>query len=253
MEKKKTAIVTLLCVLFIFFYHVFEKNAFSYLKSPKTLYSLKVERDGYVPEYLIDLVLRDGLAKKIEKASNLLAVGDFRAVNTLKRLKDTVSDLKLKAIILNNLGYYYFMRGKYKLAENYFSDSLQLNPCPIAKYNLYLAYSALLEVNKAARLKDELEKEEFFFMKAVPLVIHVPVSSYGFYLPIKELFFMFLGAVFGTLIARLFPVRLGSYEPQVLEIPGVTSYINGSLTFFLTVFILVFLTNFILGRMVCSI
>ncbi|TCK04528.1 tetratricopeptide repeat protein [Phorcysia thermohydrogeniphila] len=252
-EKKKTAVATFLCILFIFLYHAFEKNAISYLKSPKTLYSLKVERDGYVPEYLIDLALEGELAKKVEKASNLLAVGDFKAADTLKKLKDTVSDSKLKAVILNNLGYYYFMKGKYKLAENYFSASLRLDPSPFTKYNLYLAYSALLEVNKAAELKNELEKDEFFFMKAVPLVIHVPVPSYGFYFPLKELFIALLGAALGALIIQFLPVRLGSYEPQLLRIPGITSYINGSLTFFVAVFVLVLVANYILGRTVCSI
>jgi tetratricopeptide (TPR) repeat protein len=253
LEKKKTVVFASLGVLFIFLYHTFEENAISYLKSPKTLYSVKVERDGYVPEYLIDLALEGKLAKEVERASNLLAVGNFKGVDTLKKLKDTLSDSRLKAIILNNIGYYYFMKGKYKLAEDYFSASLKLNTTPFAKYNLYLTYSALLEVNKATELKSELEKDEFFFMKPVPLVIHVPASSYGFYFPLKEFLSILLGLALGALIIYFLPARLGSYEPQLLRIPGVTSYINGSLTFFLSVFTIVLLANYILGRTICSI
>jgi tetratricopeptide (TPR) repeat protein len=253
MEKKNTAIVSSLCILLIFFYHTFEKNVILYLKSPKTLYTLKVERDGYVPEYLIEQAVDGSLAKRIEKASNLLALGDFRAVSTLKKLKGSVTDPELRAIILNNLGYYYFMKGKYEIAENHFLNSINSHPSPFAKYNLYLAYSALLKVNKAAKLKEELEKDDFFFMKAIPLVIHVPVSFSDFYLPLKEFVVILLGLSLGFLITYLLPIRLGSYEPQLLKIPGVTSYINGNFSFFVAIFILVLLTNYLLGRAVCSI
>ncbi|RUM45395.1 MAG: hypothetical protein DSY35_00820 [Desulfurobacterium sp.] len=253
MEKKRTAIFSSLFILFLFLYHAFEENALSYLKNPKTLYSLKVERDGYVPEYLIEEAVDGSLARKIEKASNLLALGDFKAVEALKKLEGTVTDPKLRAIVLNNLGYYYFMKAKYKRAEKYFLNSIKLDPSPFAKYNLYLAYSALLKVNEATKLKNELEKDDFFFLKATPLVVHVPVSSFSYYFPLKELLALLVGLAVGFGVIHFLHLRLGSYEPQLLRIPGIIGYINGNFVFFIAVFLLVLLSNYLLGRAVCSI
>jgi len=253
LEKKRTAMVTLLGLLFMLLCHTFERNVFSYIEDPRTLYRVKVERDGYLPEYLIDLVLKDRLAREVEKASNLLAVGNFKGVEILKKLESSISNPELESIVFNNLGYYYFMTGKYRTAEKYFSASLKIKPFPFTKYNLYLTCSALLKFDKASRLKAELESDDFLFMKAVPVIIHVPVSHYSFYIPLKELLAVSLGTGIGILILRLLPIRPGSYELQMLKIPGITSYINGKPAVFVMVFIVSLVSNYVIGRMACSI
>lgn len=253
LKKKKLGFYLLGAVFLFFISQIVWENAALRLKSSNLLYYIKVERDGYVPHYLIDRVFSDKISATVEKATSDLALGKLDSALSIKNIKTT--DPFLKSVIYNDLGYVSFLQGKYEAARDYFKKALKLSSIPEFQYNLYLAYSSLLKLEEADRLKDELLKRGISVerLPPVPLLVHLPVELPGYVIPLKFVIAFAVGVLSGFVFARFFVATFGNFESDLLLIPGFRSFINSKVRPFVLISLGVFIVNVLLGKLICSV
>ena len=251
-KKRRTALFLFLGGNLLIFLTAITQNLSHTLTSPQLLYKVKTERDGYSPEYLTERALIEPLKVKVEKATTDLALGELEAVKTVQSLK--TEEPTLKGIILNDIGYYYYMKGQFKEALKAFEKARELLDSPVVLFNLYLTYSSLLMVEKANQIKEELLKKKVDVSKAspVPLLIHVPAQMPPIQIPFLLALALLLGVGVGLLTDRVMGFYAENINQEVLLLPGMRSFINSRFQPFLLLFGAALLINFLLGRAVCS-
>ncbi len=236
----------LLCLSFLI---SLKENVSSLLTSPSYLYSLKLERDGYSPEYLISEAVSSEIPREIEFITNSFALGDFSPVEKLKSFNP--KSPYLKAVIYNDLGYFYFYKSDFKRALNNFKKAFNYYKSPVIQFNLYLTYSSLLNFNKANAIKKELLKDNPNILKAlpVPLLLHVKGKSFKLSLPYLSLFSLVCGIVLGFFVSSkvIFAFPL---EESFLKFPGMLSFIDQKYRPFLVLFFLSLLLNLLIGKLI---
>ncbi len=226
-----------------------KENLSSLLTSPSYLYSLKVERDGYCPEYLISEAVSSEIPKEIEFITNSFALGDFSSVKKLKSIKP--KSPYLKAVVYNDLGYFYFYKGDFKKALNVFKEALNYYKSPVIQFNLYLTYSSLLKFNKANAIRRKLLKDNPNILKAlpVPLLLHVKGKSFKLFLPYLSLFSLVCGIALGFFVSSKVTFAL-PLEESFLKFPGMLSFINQRYHPFLVLFFVSLLLNLLIGKLI---
>jgi len=250
-KKRRTALGLFLGSCCLIFSFGATENLADLVRSPQLLYNIKVSRDGYAPEYLVNEVLT-GEGKSLEVITSNLALGELNEAYKLNGIE--TRDPLLKGIALNDWGYYYYMKGEFEKALKNFEAAKELIDSPVVLFNLYLTYSALLEVDKANQIKKELLAKEIDIPTALstPLLIHVPPKDDVLKLPLIPVLFFILGLGFNIVFERLVGFYAENINPQILTIPGMKSFINSQFKPFVLVFFLVLIANFLLGRAVCS-
>ncbi|WP_456455351.1 tetratricopeptide repeat protein [Thermovibrio sp.] len=229
---------------------IFLKENISYLlASPSYLYSLKVERDGYSPEYLISKAIPSQLSKEIETITSSFALGDFSGFKKLKEVEPNSS--YLKAVVYNDLGYFYFYKGDYNRALSEFKKALIYYSSPAIQFNLYLAYSSLLEFDKANVIKKQLLKDNPDILKAlpVPLLLHVKVRDFKISLPYLLIFSLITGVVLGSFVSSRVSFK-AFLEESFLRFPGMVKFINSDYRPFVVLFLLCLFANFLIGKLI---
>jgi len=252
-KKKRTALVLLLGGVFLAFTYGLTQNLSSLIQSPQLLYSVKVERDGYAPEYLIERAIPFKLHRKVELVTTDLALGELEAAAELKKIE--TRDTYLKGIIYNDLGYAAFMRGNLKEALTYFKKASQLLQSPVILFNLYLTYSSLLMLEEAGKVKARLLEVGGSSLKAssIPLLIHVKAPETKSSLPLLLIASVLLGALTAPLIYRALGFYVEQINSGVLQIPGMISFLNSRPRFFVIIFTVSLVINYALGKAVCNI
>ncbi len=231
----------------------FEENAVNYVASPEVLYSIKLERDGYLPEYLLEEVLKEPLSRELERASNMLAVGNLKGGELLREISAKKLSREYKRLVYNNLGFYYFLKEDYQTAKRFFELADSLGSTQETKYNLYLTYSALLEFERANALMAELEKGLINEAKGVPVLLHVSPPEWRFHVSIVDVLAVIAGIVAGIVLEKRFPMHLGAEEYHLIGIPGMLSYMRNRVYVFVLTAAVVLLVNLLIGSWLCSI
>ncbi|MEO2068003.1 MAG: hypothetical protein ABGX27_00635 [Desulfurobacteriaceae bacterium] len=229
-------------------------NASAYVSSYSTLYKEKIERDGYVPYYLIDKVFSDSKKETVEKIINQLAVGNFENIKVLKNIAENSNNEELKIAALNGLGYFYFMKGDYEKAEKYFLKANGLSKSPIPEINLYFTYSATLQVDKAAKMMEKLKRNEQIVIpdKPVPLLIHLQPRPLETKVAWNTIIALSVGLLLAYILVSKIPFEYGFFNRSFRKIPGIGFYINNGVAFFILIFIVFLVTNYIVvGKLLC--
>ncbi len=252
-KKKKTATFLFFAGIFSIFTYGLTENFLNYLQSPKFLYTVKTTRDGYAPPYLISSAIENPLYRKVELITNELALGELQRVKELNSVK--TNDPYLIGIIYNDVGYVNFLQGDYQKALKAFQTANKYLKSPVVLFNLYITYSSLLMLEQANQIRRELLKEEIDISKASPIPLLIHVRSEGFETLIPYILIASFGA--GLVFALIFDRFFGFYTEQlssgVLQIPGMMSFINSKMMFFVIIFITALILNYILGKAICNI
>ena len=253
LKKKRLGLYLLFALSLLFVSQVVYDNASLRLKSENLLYYIKVTRDGYAPDYLIERVFRNNRDFTLESVTSQLALGRLDAVARLEPLK--FSEPLRQAIVLNDYGYVYFLRGDFEKALSLFESAFKLYPSSELEYNLYLTYSSLLKLEEANRLKEELLQKGISVEKLppVPVLVHLSVPLPGYVFPFKFIFGFAVGLLLGVIFARFYLATFGNFDPELLLVPGMRAFINSSIKHVVLVSLVVFLVNIILGRLICSV
>jgi len=226
-------------------------NFFSNLsQNPTYLYNLKIERDGYLPDYLIDKAIKEKNAIFLEKVTNNLALGDVSYIENLKELK--LNEPKLRQIHLNDLGYTEFLKGNYAEALKYFKKALSIGENKYILYNLYLTYSSLLSIKKADEIKKKLNQNlNISNLPPVPLLIHVPVEV-NFQIPSPvSLFLLLIGIPIGYFFSEKILQKKLEFNSKVASILWMKEFLRDRIKiFFLILSVSVFI-NLIMGILSC--
>ena len=226
-------------------------NFFSNLsQNPTYLYNLKVERDGYLPDYLIDRAIKEKNAKFLEKVTNNLALGGVSYIGNLKELK--LNEPKLRQIYFNDLGYTEFLKGNYAEALKYFKKALSIRENKYILYNLYLTYSSLLSIKKADEIKKKLNQNlNISNLPPVPLLIHVPVEV-NFQIPSPVcLFLLLIGIPLGYIISEKILQKKLEFNSKIASILWMREFLRDRIKiFFLILSVSVFI-NLIMGILSC--
>ena len=240
-------------LLFLLVYQV-ERNVLNYFKNPSVAYSLKLSRDGYSPDYMVDLAYKSPLERKVEKLTNGLALGDLGVSKELNSLLKRAGAPKVKAVILNDLGFISYYRGRYEEALSYFKEAAKLWNVPEFLFNQYLMYSITLNFKEAEAVRKKLEGTEFKVegLKPIPQLVHLPLPSPGWSLNLSLLFSFIAGAVVMFFVGKVLTVRTFLVEPNLLLVPGMRDFLRDRPYKLLLVPALVFLSNLILGRLLCG-
>ncbi|WP_457679495.1 hypothetical protein [Thermovibrio sp.] len=251
-KKKRTAVFLFTAALFVILVSAVAKNLVKEVKSPQFLYTLKVERDGYAPEYLIDEAIKNPTYRKVEKITTDLALGETKRVKELYKVE--TKDPYLLGIIYNDIGYAYFLKGEFKKALKAFKEANNFIRSPKVLFNLYITYASLLEFKKANEIKKELLREKVDISKAspVPLLIHVKAGKVKPYLPIVPITFLFLGVITTFITENFLKLYTDRLNPEILKIPGMMSFINSNFKPFILFFVMSLIINFILGKVICN-
>ncbi len=252
LKRKKLLVYFSAAVLMLFFSHTLQENVSLLLRSNSFLYEVKISRDGYAPQYLVNSVLKKEEDATLEQITSDLALGKLDSVSLLKKLK--FSDNLHRAIKLNDLGYFEFLHGNFKKALLLFKKAYTLYPSSELEYNLYLTYSSLLKFDKANRVKKDLLSRGIHLEKLppVPVLMHIPAPIPEYEFPFVNLLGFLLGIFSGVLFTRYFLAGLGSFEPELLLVPGMKSFINSRFKHIITITVAVFIINIILGKLICS-
>ena len=252
LKKRGAAVILFLASLLSIFTVGLNENLFSYVKSPQFLYTVKVNRDGYAPPYLISSALKEPNYRKLELITNDLALGEIRSASKLKSIK--VKDPYLLGILYNDLGYTYFLEENYRKALEFFKKAREYINSPEVLFNLYITYSSLLMFEEANRIKEELLNKNIDISKAssTPLLIHVKAQGPEISIPYLLVVSYTLGLLLAFTFNRLVGLNDQRINFEVLQIPGMTSFANSKYTVFILVFILSLILNSILGKLVCS-
>jgi len=253
LKKRRTALFIFLSGLLLTVAQGAVENGLNLVKNPKSLYNIKVERDGYAPQYLIEEAIEEPTKRKIELITTELALGELSKAEELKKIKP--KDPLLLGIIYNNLGYASYMKGDYQRALEYFKRANKIVYSPIILFNLYITYSSLLKLEEANKIRQELVKHEVNITSAspIPLLIHVKAEPPQILIPTTIMGSFLLGLAASLGLVKLLSIRTDRPNSGVLQIPGMMSYINSNFRFFFMVFIVSLAINFILGRAICSI
>ena len=253
LKKRKLLTYLMASLLFLFLSQLLWENAFVRLKSKEVLYHVKVTRDGYVPHYFVEEVFQNRKDVTLEEVTSDLALGKLDSVKRLKGVK--VTDPFRQAVIFNDLGYVEFLRGRYSEALAFFEKALKLYSSTELKYNLYLTYSSLLKLEDANRLKEELLQKGVSVEKLppVPVLIHLSVPMPGYIFPFDYFLAFVLGVLVGVLFVKFFLATFGSFEPELLLLPGMRNYINSNVKHIFLISLAVLVVNFILGSLICSV
>jgi len=250
-NKKTTALILFLGSNLLIFLMGLTANFTKLVESPQFLYQIKVTRDGYSPEHLINKTF-SGAEAKVELVTSDLALGDFSRVPLLKEVK--TEDPLLKGIILNDLGYFYFMKGDLQKALKSFEEARKFVDSPVILFNLYLTYSSLLKVEEAHRIKEELLKKKVKLPKvlSIPLLLHVPPKGEPAEIPLQLIGAFAIGIVTAFVLDKLVNFRIETINREILLIPGMASFLNSKAKPFILAFLFAFVVNYLLGRAVCS-
>ena len=253
LKKKRLAIYSLAALLFLLTLQTINENLSSRLKSEKFFYSVKVKRDGYAPDYLIDRVFSEKKDSLLEKVTSHLALGDLNSISLLKQLE--FQNPFRKAVVLNDYGYVSFLKGDYARALQFFESSLKTYPLPEVEYNLYLTYSSLLNLEKAKILKEKLLEKgiEVEKLPPVPVLVHLPAPDLEYTFPFRLLLGFALGTLAGIVFSHFFVATPGNFDPELLLIPGMRAFINSSVKHIILLSGLILIVNAILGRIICSV
>lgn len=251
LKRKRLGIYLLVALSLLFISQVLYDNASLRLKSDNLFYYIKVSRDGYAPDYLIDEVFPNSKDSTLESVTCHLVLGKLDDIAKIERFK--FSDPLRQAVVFNDYGYVYFLQGDFKRALSFFGKAFELNPSSEIKYNLYLTYSSLLKLEEANRLKEELSQKGISVEKfpPVPVLVHLSVPLPGYIFPLKFILGFLVGILLGVVFARFYLVNFGNFEPELLLVPGMRAFINSSVKHIVLVSLIVLLINVILGRLTC--
>jgi tetratricopeptide (TPR) repeat protein len=253
-NKRKTALFLAGSTVALIALNAANETVLDYARCPKFLYKIKVERDGYAPPFLIEEAIKDPVKRELELRINDLSLGDLKAIEGIEELRKKVKDPKLIGIIENCEGYVAFLNGDLKGALKHFKLANSVLNSPVVMFNLYLTYSSLLNFDAAHKLKEELIKLSFPNLQAttVPLLIHLPPDPYRTEVPFFPLVALIGGVLLGAAAERVIGPKFEKIETAVLQLPGMLSYINSQLPFFLLIAGVVLIVNFLLGRLACN-
>ena len=225
------------------------------MESPAELFTIKVNRDWYAPDFLVEKAFASAERQKIEKLSNRISWGNYTVVLDLEKLLKRANSKEERAVLLNNLGVVYFMKGKLEKARNLFAEALREQRLPIIEYNLFLTRSALLDTTvRVGRLASKIGNLPLI-AKGIPIPVHLNPSSEEASLYVVVLPYLlcaFLGFGLGVLILKFVPVSYGFFREDVLRIPGSVSFVNAELRPFVVIPLFVTAVNFLLGVLMCS-
>jgi len=254
LRKRKTSFFLLFSGLFLATFAFLLENGTLLANSPSHLYNIKTARDSSSPYYLIDLAFKDPLKRELEKATSDLALGELSAMERLKKIEKKIKDRELLAVALNDMGYAAFIAENYKEALKYFIRANNLTESPTILFNLYLTYSSLLRIEEAEKIREKLlEKGWEVQVSQIPLLIHLKASEPPFKIPAQELLALLTGLFFSLAVVKLLRVRADKLNSEVLQIPGMMSFLNSNYKPFLLIFILSLIANYLMGRATCSI
>ena len=252
-KKRRTALFLLVAGIFSIFTYGLIKNLLSYVQSPGLLYQVKIGRDGYAPQFLIERAITNPTYRKVELITNDLALGELQSVRKLGQIK--TDDPYMLGIIYNDIGYVNFLVGDYQKALKAFRKANQYLKSPIILFNLYITYSSLLMLEQANRIRAELLNEEIDISKAspIPLLIHVRAGQFRPQIPYILIGSFLAGLVFALVVDRFLGFYTEQLNSNVLQIPGMMSFINSRMRFFVIIFIATLIINYILGKAICNI
>jgi membrane associated rhomboid family serine protease len=253
LKKRKTATFLLVAGLFSLITTVSVKNFMDYYQSPQFLYTIKTNRDGYAPEFLIEKAISNPLYREIEKVTNDLALGELKSLTKFKEI--TTNDPYAIGIIYNDIGYVNYLLGDYQKALKAFKKASSYLDSPVILFNLYITYSSLLKIEEANKIRDELLKEKIDISKAspIPLLIHVNSEEFSPHFPFELVVSFLLGIGFGFIVDRILGFYVDQVNSNVLQIPGMMSFVNSRLKFFIIIFLTALVVNYILGKAICNI
>jgi len=252
LKKIKFLFALIVSGLLVYSATVVKEFSLELVKSPKFLYALKIERDGYAPPFLIERALGKGPKALLEEATCDLSLGSLGSVERVRKL--AFSSPKLKAVKFNDLGYVEFLKKRYRRALTYFEKAYFFSKDYQILYNLYLTHSALLDVEEANRIRSKLE-EKFNFSNAPPspLLVHVPVGNvveWDFHLPL--LVSVLLGGFLGFVLVKVAPSGL-KLDEKVLLIPGMKPFLGDRLYVFVVVSVTGVVLNALAGLLLCKV
>jgi len=254
MRKRKTSFFLLFSAIFLLLFAFTLKNGILFANSPGHLYNLKTGRDGYSPHYLIEAAFKEPVKRELEKITSDLALGELSRAEDLEKLKGKLEDRELLAVALNDLGYAAFIAGNYKRALRYFTEASTLTESPPILFNLYITYSSLLMFEKAREVRERLlQKGWDVRVSQIPLLIHLRAPNPPPAIPGRELLAFLAGILASTAAVKLLRIRADRLNSEVLQIPGMMSFLNSNYKPFLIIFLLTLIANYLMGRATCSI
>ncbi len=226
----------------------------SLITSPAEEFTVKVGRDWFAPDYLVERAF-DGFEERvqIEKLTNRVSWGNYTVVAKLKKFLEKVGDSEEKMVLLNDLGVVSFMKGDFGKAKEFFSKALKEKHNPIVEYNLFLTRSALLDTSVDMKhLADKIGNVPSI-AKGIPITVHLypeRVSFVSVFFP--YLVSLVLGIAFGAFVLRISPIDYGYFKGDILKVPGAVSFVNAELELFVVLPFFVTALNLLLGVLMCS-
>ncbi len=240
-RRKKLAIFFVVLVSGLILLQSAERSLSSFLSQENLLY-LKLERDGFAPEFLIGTE-KDKLYRDFELITNKQALGYLNLRGKLSNLIRRSADAKFKAAVYNNIGFEFYRIKKFDEALEYFKKSKAILDDPKVLYNIYLTYASKLDFKSADRVLKQMKHQLPDKIKPVPLLIHVsdlqkPEFKFSF-LWQYELVFVLLSALSALLLSRVKPV-LPRMSGIYFFIPGLRNFEEEyyfSLSFLILIFV----------------
>ncbi|WP_283399885.1 hypothetical protein [Desulfurobacterium pacificum] len=224
------------------------------INSPAEEFTVKVDRDWYAPDYLVEEAFGGfPIRAEIEKLTNRISWGNYTVAFRLRNLLKKVSNSEEKVVLLNDLGVISFMEGKLEKARKLFSEALREKRASIVEYNLFLTRSAMLDTSvNAGRLADKIRNIPLI-AKGIPIPMHLYPSRVSFFsVLLPHLISVVLGLILGMLILKFIPINYGYFREDILKVPGTVSFINAEMKPFVVLPLFVAALNLLFGVLMCS-
>jgi len=228
-KKVKLASVFVILVSALVLVQSGEKSILSFLLSDENLLCLKLERDGYAPEFLIEKE-SNKLYRDFELIANRQAFGYLNLREELEKLGKATSDVRLKAAVYNNIGFEYYRMKDFDKALDYFKRSNKLFENPKVMYNIYLTYASKLDFRNAEKVLKSLKGGVPEKLKPVPILIHIsdfvsPNFRFSFLWKYEAVFILLL--VFLYLILSKLKLVIPRIYGAYFFIPGFRNFSEG--------------------------
>ncbi|WP_457568570.1 hypothetical protein [Desulfurobacterium sp.] len=231
-----------------------EKGYFNFVSAQKNLLYIKLQRDNYAPEFLIDRAEKEYI--KVASLANRQALLHSVNASTMENLLKKTRDNKIKALILNNLGCLAFQKGELEKAAALFKKSESLYPMTKTYFNLFITYSSLLQPQEAEVYSKKLEDKNVSFDKTAPIIANINDVTFPqptFNMPTYEIAGLISGIIVALAIIKLKkPSTLISINPFFSYLPGYELYYSNRYSALLLLTGALILIEILIGSMICS-